>query len=238
MIKKIKMKNLKYIKNNKYKKSNKYNKKVYFILIFILFLFICSMIYLNNFNYEIIFNYLKQNSKFAPILYILIMILAIIISPIPSMPLAIFSGYYFGIFKGFLYTMIGAMIGAILAFFIGRYFKDFIINKFGLNIKKFENLSENKIMISIFITRLIPLFQFDIISYGAAITNIRLSKFIIATFFGMMPVTFLMVYSSEIFTKNFIYTTYILFFIIISYFIFKYRFKIISIFRLGLNSKR
>lgn len=193
-----------------------------FISIILLILFILSIIYFKKFDYNIIYQFLNQNKNISAILYILIMALAIIISPIPSAPLAIFSGYFFGTILGFIYTIIGATIGAIIAFLIGRYFSKFIIEKFGKKLNLFNDISENKLMITIFITRLIPLLQFDLISYGAGITKIRLSKFTIATLFGMMPVTFLLVYSADMIKINYIYFLNFFIIIVLIYILSKY----------------
>lgn len=195
---------------------------IYFILFFVIILFIFNFFYFRNFDFNVIFEFLKRNRNFASILYIFVMILAIVISPIPSMPLAIFSGYFFGTYLGFLYTIIGALIGSIIAFLIGRYFKDCIIKKIGTKINLFENISENKLMLSIFIMRLIPLFQFDIISYGAGMTRIRLYKFSLATLFGMIPVTFALVFWGDSFKFNLLYSIYFLVLIIVIYLIFNY----------------
>ena len=40
------------------------------------------------------------------------------------------------------------------------------------------------------IARLFPFFQFDIISYGAGLTNMKLRNFAIASFIGMLPMTY------------------------------------------------
>lgn len=42
----------------------------------------------------------------------------------------------------------------------------------------------------VFITRLIPVVSFDMVSYGAGLTKMSLSWFSLATFLGMLPLTF------------------------------------------------
>ena len=51
---------------------------------------------------------------------------------------------------------------------------------------------------AVFISRLIPAVSFDVVSYGAGLTGISLRKFSVATFFGMLPLTFLYVSSGAI----------------------------------------
>ena len=42
--------------------------------------------------------------------------------------------------------------------------------------------------------RLVPIFSFGIVSYGAGLTNMSLKSFALATFLGMMPPTFALTY--------------------------------------------
>ena len=43
----------------------------------------------------------------------------------------------------------------------------------------------------IFLSRLVPLLSFDIVSYGAGLTKISLKAFVLSTFLGMLPLTFI-----------------------------------------------
>lgn len=44
---------------------------------------------------------------------------------------------------------------------------------------------------SLFISRFIPFICFDVVSYGAGLTNMSLRAIILASFFGMLPLTFI-----------------------------------------------
>ncbi len=131
----------------------------------------------------------------SPIIYILIMAITIVISPIPSAPLAAASGVLFGLTFGTIYSLIGAEIGAIISFYISRVFgRKFIEKIFHKHIVLYDAHTENQIAYFIFFSRLLPIFHFDIISYGAGLTGVSLKKFALSTFFGMIPMTFLFVY--------------------------------------------
>jgi uncharacterized membrane protein YdjX (TVP38/TMEM64 family) len=43
----------------------------------------------------------------------------------------------------------------------------------------------------VFFSRLFPVVSFDIISYGAGLTKMSLGNFSVATFLGMLPLTFI-----------------------------------------------
>ncbi len=168
-------------------------KKIGFILIisvFLLFFYITR--HCNLLDPESIREFIQSHGIISPIIYILVMAITIVISPLPGMPLAAASGVLFGTFWGTLYSLIGAEIGAIISFYLARIFgREFIENILKSHIDFCDTCTERYIMYFIFFSRLLPIFHFDIISYGAGLTNISLKKFAVATFFGMVPMTFL-----------------------------------------------
>lgn len=130
--------------------------------------------------------------NWAPFVYMAVMALAIIISPIPSVPLDIAAGIVFGTFLGTVYSVIGATIGAVVSFLIARILGREVIEGFLHGHLNFcTNCSDRFLAKIVFLTRLIPVISFDIISYGAGLTSMSLKAFTLATFFGMIPLTFL-----------------------------------------------
>lgn len=136
---------------------------------------------------------LQQIGSWGPIFIIVLMTGAIVMSPIPSAPIAIAAGVAYGHTWGTLYILIGAEIGALIAFSISRLLGYSAMKKrFGNQIKyKFLN-SKKHIMFIVFVTRLIPFISFDIVSYAAGLTTISYLQFAIATFAGILPASFLL----------------------------------------------
>src|SRR3989338_7362854 len=131
----------------------------------------------------------------GPLVYSLLMIGAILIAPIPASPLAIIAGKVFGPWHGMLYTLVAATLGAIIAFILARYFLGEVarnhLKSYAWH-KEFSNISEYKIAYLIALTRLMPQVSFDLVSYAAGLTRIRLSLFTLATFIGMIPIVFIL----------------------------------------------
>lgn len=136
---------------------------------------------------------LQQIGYWGPLLIVVLMAGAIVMSPIPSAPIAIASGLVYGHSWGTLYVLIGAEIGALIAFTISRLVGYNVMQKrFGDAIKyKFLNSSKH-LMIAVFVSRLIPFISFDIVSYAAGLTKISYFQFAIATLFGIFPASFLL----------------------------------------------
>src|SRR5512145_1734586 len=57
---------------------------------------------------------------FGPLAIVGFMTLAVVVSPVPSAPIALASGMAYGNFWGTIYIVIGAVAGATIAFFISR----------------------------------------------------------------------------------------------------------------------
>jgi uncharacterized membrane protein YdjX (TVP38/TMEM64 family) len=57
-----------------------------------------------------------------------------------------------------------------------------------------EQCSDHHLLGLIVVARLVPIFSFDIVSYGAGLTKMSLKAFALATFVGMAPPTFALTY--------------------------------------------
>jgi uncharacterized membrane protein YdjX (TVP38/TMEM64 family) len=151
------------------------------------------------FNPEKIKNWLAFAGGLAPVMYMAIMATAVVLSPIPSLPLNIAAGALFGPLMGTLYSALGALGGAVLSFMIARTLGRELLERFISGHINFCVACSDKLLTKIiFLSRLLPFFSFDIISYGAGLTKISLKKFSLATFFGMIPLTFVYNYFGSV----------------------------------------
>ncbi len=143
--------------------------------------------------------WLADSGSFAPVLYMLIMCMAVVISPIPSLPLDIAAGAFFGPVLGTIYSVAGALGGAVISFMIARFLGRELVEKYlGGHVNFCESCSDKILTKIVFLSRLLPVVSFDIISYGAGLTKMSLKKFSVATFLGMVPLTFLYNYSGSV----------------------------------------
>ena len=129
----------------------------------------------------------------GPLIVIALMILAIVLNPLPSAPIALASGAVYGHLWGTAYIVLGAEIGAVIAFMITR-----LTGYHWLRHLTKERLSlgwvgsQNSLMTMVFISRLIPFLSFDLVSYGAGLTTITFWRFALATLMGLLPASFLL----------------------------------------------
>ncbi|MDR4474987.1 MAG: TVP38/TMEM64 family protein [Nitrospira sp.] len=147
---------------------------------------------------NLVADWLREAGSFGPLVFIALMAAAVVISPIPSLPLDIAAGATFGPLLGTVYAVIGAEIGAIASFLIGRALgREILTRLLRTNIAFCERCSDRHLAIFVFLARLVPLFSFDIISYGAGLTNMSLQTFAAVTFVGMIPPTLALTYAGS-----------------------------------------
>ena len=150
------------------------------------------------FQPERIAQWLAQAGPWAPLVFMGLLALAVVISPIPSLPLDVAAGAAFGPFLGATYAVLGAEIGAIISFMIGRALgRELLTRYLHFKISFCEGCSDRHLAIFVLVSRLLPIFSFDLISYGAGLTNMSLRAFALVTFLGMIPPTLMLTYAGS-----------------------------------------
>lgn len=137
--------------------------------------------------------WIQQFQIIGPLVIIGLMTVAIVMSPIPSAPIALAAGAAYGHTAGTVYVIAGSELGAIIAFFIGRLagvetlrtWVDVRLNKGVLD-------SQKSLMGVVFASRLLPFISFDMVSYAAGVTPLSFWRFAIATLAGIIPASFLL----------------------------------------------
>ena len=141
----------------------------------------------------------------GPLAVIGLIAVAIVLSPIPSAPIALVAGALYGHVWGTLYIAIGAEIGALIAFGIARLVGYDVLRRwFGDRLSSGLLGTQNMLMVIVFVTRLMPFISFDIVSYAAGLTSLSLWRFAIATLAGIIPASFLLAhFGSEMASMDF-----------------------------------
>ena len=126
----------------------------------------------------------------SPIIYILLYTIRPLIF-FPASILSIAGGLTFGVLMGTIYTIIGATSGAILSFYVARLLGKNMMNKdWKGNGKKIQYQMEKNGFLYILLFRFLPIINFDLISYLAGISKVRISAFFFGTLIGIIPGTF------------------------------------------------
>nr|WP_257786419.1 TVP38/TMEM64 family protein [Clostridium formicaceticum] len=157
------------------------------IIVLIAIYFLNRIFLFKDYTPQQIKEYVYSFEVLAPIIYI-ILFTFVPLTLFPDSILAIAGGMCFGLLKGSIYTMIGALCGGTLSFCISRFLGKCFMKK--LANKDLGDLSKSievKGFWIVLLLRLIPLFPYDVISYSAGLSNVKYKDFLWATFFGIIP---------------------------------------------------
>ena len=140
-------------------------------------------------------DHIARLGAWGPLLVSGLMLLAIMVSPIPSAPIAMAAGAAYGHVWGTLYVLLGAEIGALAAFGLARWLGGETLKRwFGERLSVGLLGSQNALMGIVLVSRLLPFISFDIVSYAAGLTPLSTWRFAIATLVGIVPASFLLAY--------------------------------------------
>lgn len=135
-------------------------------------------------------NWILSFGLWAPIIYIAIYTVRPLIF-FPASVLSIAGGLTFGAWMGTLYTIIGATLGAMLSFYVAKTLgKSLVRKQWTGNAQKIQSQMEHNGFLYVLLFRLIPVINFDLISYVAAFAKVRFASFTLATLIGIIPGTF------------------------------------------------
>jgi uncharacterized membrane protein YdjX (TVP38/TMEM64 family) len=126
----------------------------------------------------------------APLIYIALYSLAPALF-MPGLPLTILGGMLFGPVWGVVYTIAGATSGACVAFLIARYLgRDWVSSKMtGPRWQKLDADVARHGWKIVALTRLIPLFPFNLLNYAFGVTRVRFFHYALTSFICMLPAT-------------------------------------------------
>lgn len=140
-------------------------------------------------------NLVNQIGPWGPIAYIGLLIISVVASQIPGAPLAIAAGAIWGPLTAGLYTILGGFLGAMLAYYLGQSMGQSFFQKVtGKTITLSPDLGTHVFGWLIFMSRLVPVLSFDLVSYGAGMAGLSMPIYATATFVGMIPSTLMLTY--------------------------------------------
>jgi len=134
----------------------------------------------------------------GPLAIVVLMVIAILVSPIPSAPIALAAGALYGHTWGTGYIALGAELGALAAFGLARLLgRDALQRWLGSRLPSARLGSQNALMAIVFISRLLPFISFDVVSYAAGFTTLTWWRFALATLAGILPASYLLAHFGD-----------------------------------------
>ena len=116
---------------------------------------------------------------------------------LPGSILTLAIGFVFGPLTGTIAASLGSTAGATAAFLLGRTIgRRWISERIGSNPRflLLDQAVESQGFRIVVLTRLSPLFPFNVLNYAYGLTSIRLRDYLLGSWLGMLPGTFLYIY--------------------------------------------
>ena len=135
--------------------------------------------------------FIRSFGPYSPLAFILLQVIQVVVAPIPGGAVEFLGGYLFGVEAGFIYSMIGLLIGSWCAFSLARIFEKWAVEKFvsEQTLKKFDYLIGHEGLILSLLLFLIPGFPKDALCYILGLTPMHLGIFLIISTMGRIPGT-------------------------------------------------
>lgn len=140
-------------------------------------------------NFLFIRTMARRNLPAAVGLYVAVTVVGSVVLALPGVTFAVFAGILFGPLLGTLCCTVAATAGAAAAFLLGRYFlRDAVRPKVMKNprLKRllFDETGKNQ-MLLLMITRLVPLFPYNLQNFAYGITDMKFFPYTAGSFVFM-----------------------------------------------------
>ena len=134
-------------------------------------------------------SWVSQYGALGPVVFILIYIVACILF-LPGLPITIVGALAFGAVRGTIFSSIGSVLGATAAFLIARYAARAMVERKIRDNKQFEKIDKGVQKHGwrmLMITRMVPIFPFNLQNFAYGLTKIKLSTYILVSWICMLP---------------------------------------------------
>lgn len=158
----------------------------------------------SSMSMEKIKDYILSFGILAPVISFFLMIFQSLVAPLPAFLITFANASLFGWIKGAILSWSSAMVGALVCFMISRSLGRHLVEKLTskLALESMDHFFDAYGKHAVLIARLLPFMSFDIVSYAAGLTSMRLSVFLVATGLGQLPATLVYSYVGQMLTGS------------------------------------
>ncbi len=153
--------------------------------------------YISIKNIQKLNEWINSFGALGPVIYIFIYILSCVLF-LPGVPVTLLGAVAFGAIKGTILVSIGSTLGATASFLIARYAARSMVEEWIQKNERLRKIDEGVRKHGwrmLMITRLVPIFPFNVQNYVYGITNISLGTYVFVSWICMLPGTIAYVFA-------------------------------------------
>ena len=151
--------------------------------------------------------YIEGFGSTAPLVFMLVQVLQVLLAPVPGEATGFIGGYLFGVTKGFLLSSIALSIGSIINFGIGRFFGQRYVRKVipPKYLARFDMVARREGVLIVFMLFVFPGFPKDYLCLFLGLSSLPFKIFFLMTTIGRMPGTFILsLQGAMLFEQNYL----------------------------------
>jgi uncharacterized membrane protein YdjX (TVP38/TMEM64 family) len=152
----------------------------------------------SDFKPERIKDFILGLGMWGPIVFIGLYGLRAVVLVIPVGVMSMAGGLAYGPLVGTVYIMLGATLGSCLSFLVARHLGRRFLEGFSWlhkgRLAAFDEGAARHGFRVILLARLIPIFQYDALNFGAGMSRIKFRDYFLGTVVGMLPGGFIMAF--------------------------------------------
>ena len=148
-------------------------------------------------------DWIQALGPWGPAVFVLMYAVAVV-AALPGSALTVAAGALFGSVLGVVVVSVASTLGASLSFLVGRYFARGAVAGWLSDKEKFRRLdkmTEEQGAIIVALTRLVPIFPFNLLNYGFGLTSVPFWTYVFWSWLCMLPGTVLFVVGADVVTK-------------------------------------
>jgi uncharacterized membrane protein YdjX (TVP38/TMEM64 family) len=169
---------------------------------------VCHYVYLLE-DKEKVKRFLKAAGPLAPLVFISVQALQVVMAPIPGEATGFIGGYLFGVPLGMLYSTIGLTLGSIMAFGLGRWLEHKFVERVVSRetLERFDFLMERQGALIAFFLFVVPGFPKDYLCFILGLSLMSWKLFLLLSTVGRLPGTLMLtLQGAKVYDGNYLFT--------------------------------
>lgn len=133
---------------------------------------------------------------YGPAVFILVFAIGCVFA-VPASIFVLAAGLIWGWIFGTSYSLVGAVLGAVASFYLGRFVGEGVLHRFGRVGRMVMKQVDHAGFRSLLVLRNIPGIPFAVLNYGAGVAGVRFRDFLPATLIGITPSMLVFAYCAD-----------------------------------------
>jgi uncharacterized membrane protein YdjX (TVP38/TMEM64 family) len=169
---------------------------------------LCHYAYLLE-DKEKVKGFLKAAGPLAPLVFVSVQALQVVLAPIPGEATGFIGGYLFGVPLGMLYSTIGLTLGSVMAFGLGRWLEHKFVQRVVSRetLERFDFLMERQGALIAFFLFVVPGFPKDYLCFILGLSLMSWKLFLLLSTVGRLPGTLVLtLQGAKVYEGNYLFT--------------------------------